>query len=147
MFDTHAHVNFSAYKEDSDEVIKRAQEKGVGMILVGSQYSTSERAVQMAEKYESGVYVAVALHPIHLQEREVSHQVDNKEKVEFVSRAEEFDYDKYLQLGKSSDKIVAIGETGLDYYHLTEDDKDEQITKQKQVLIKHIELAMNWIYL
>lgn len=140
MFDTHAHVNFSAYKEDSDEVIRRAQAKGVDLILVGSQYSTSERAVQMSEKYDN-VYAAIALHPIHLEEKEVFHEVDDQEKVEFVSRAEEFEYDKYLQLSKSSKKVVAIGETGLDYYHLHGEDKDEQITKQKQILVKHIELA------
>jgi len=140
MFDTHAHVNFNAYKDDADEVIKRAQDKGVSVILVGSQFSTSERAIKMAEKYDN-VYSAVALHPIHLEEQVIANKVDNDETVEFVSRAEEFDYRKYLQLAKSNANVVAVGETGLDYFHLKEDARDLQIEKQKQVFIKHIELA------
>src|SRR3989344_6066899 len=95
LIDTHAHLNFNAYKEDSSKVLQRSLGHNVWMINVGSQYLTSKRAVELAEKYENGVYAAVGLHPIHLE-------------------MEVFDYEKYKELAKSK-KVVAIGEIGLDY--------------------------------
>jgi len=67
LVDTHAHVNFNAYKDDAEDVISRSLENNLRMINVGSQYATSKRAVEMAEKYETGVYAAIGLHPIHLE--------------------------------------------------------------------------------
>ena len=94
LFDTHAHVNFNAYKDDSDEVIRRSLAEDVWLINVGSQYSTSRRAVEMAVKYEKGVYAAIGLHPIHV--------------------GDGFDYEKYKELAESK-KVIAVGEIGLDY--------------------------------
>src|SRR3989344_3908024 len=67
LFDSHAHAHFNAYKDDSDEVIKRALDKGVQMVLVGTQIDTSRKAIEVAGKYD-GVWAAVGLHPIHLEE-------------------------------------------------------------------------------
>ncbi len=144
LIDTHSHVNFNAYSKDADEVIKRALNGSTGspqdtvwMINVGSQYSTSKRAVEMAEKYREGVYAAVALHPIHLGP---SKFVDKQEEdifLKFKTKEEKFDKEKYRELASDS-KVVAIGETGLDYYYV-----DEEKTKelQKQVFKQHLELA------
>lgn len=111
MIDTHCHLNFNTYKEDKESVIKRATEAGLSaMINVGSQWDTSLRAVELAEKYPN-LYAAIGLHPIHLFEQEV-----DEEESHFTTRAEEFDYEKYFDLAKSSNKVVAIGECGLDYY-------------------------------
>ena len=65
LIDTHTHVNFRAYKDDGDKVIQRALDKKIWLINIGSQYSTSRRAVDYAQKYQKGVYAAVGLHPIH----------------------------------------------------------------------------------
>jgi TatD DNase family protein len=86
------------------------------MINVGSQYNTSKKAVEIAEKYKQGVYVAVGLHPIHAQ--------DN-----FIKR-------EYQKLAESK-KVVAIGEIGLDY-------KPEYLPfkeHQKKVFLEQLELA------
>ena len=64
LIDTHSHVNFNAFKADADETIGRALADNTQMINVGSQYSTSQRAIEMAEKYQEGVYAAVGLHPV-----------------------------------------------------------------------------------
>src|SRR5680860_867328 len=68
LIDTHAHVNFAAFKDDADETIRRALDNDTWMILVGSELKTSNRALNYANKYEKGVYAAVGLHPVHLQE-------------------------------------------------------------------------------
>ena len=59
LIDTHAHVNFSAFKDDGDEVIRRSLAADTWMILVGAEAKTSKRALEYANKYEKGVYAAV----------------------------------------------------------------------------------------
>jgi TatD DNase family protein len=135
LVDTHTHVNFNAFKEDGDRVIRRSLDSSVWMINVGSQASTSARAVKIAEKYEKGVYAAVGLHPIHLWE-----SYHDFSELSFKTQAEELEVDFYKNLAASK-KVVAIGEIGLDYYHLPKDRADELKKKQKEVLIKQIELA------
>lgn len=111
LIDTHAHVNFKDFKHDWDKVIERSLANNVWLINVGSNYETSKRAVEIAEKYEQGVYAAIGLHPIHAKE-------------------------KYRSLAPSN-KVVAIGEIGLDYY------KEYRVFKEKQkkVFCQQLSLA------
>lgn len=135
MFDTHAHLNFSAYKNDLEEVAKRALEKNITIINVGSQISTSRRAIEIAEKHDK-MFAAVGLHPIHLQDMTVE-----EEGMAFTTRKEEFDHNAYRELA-AQDKVVAIGETGLDYFHIFDETKREEIvTNQKNTFQEHIKLA------
>lgn len=121
--DIHAHANFAAYDTDRDAAIRRALEAGVWMMNVGTQKDTSTSAVALARQYERGVYATVAIHPVHTC---ASHH-DEKEV---------FDPAVYRTLA-ADPKVVAIGECGLDYFHL-----DEQSLKtQKEVFVQHIELA------
>jgi len=135
LFDTHAHVNFSAYKNDADETVRRALETDTWMVNVGTQQDTSKSAVEFASKYPEGVYAAIGLHPSHT----FQHMMDEEES-HFESRAESFDevfYEKLL--GK---KVVAVGECGLDYYRLPEDGtKEAVISKQKEEFIKQLHFA------
>jgi len=136
LIDTHAHVNFNDFKDDSREVIKRALDENIWMINVGAEKKTSERAVKMAEEYKEGVYAAIGLHPSHLVEQDVEYK-ENEEIVKYKSKPEEFDYGFYLNLAKNK-KVVGIGECGLDYYRTSDESFKE---KQKEVFIKHLELA------
>jgi len=157
IIDSHAHLNFNAYKNDVDEVVRRSLDNNVWMINVGSNYETSKRAVEIAERYEKGVYAAIGLHPIHLSSGIFKTKID-KEEVEFETKEEEFDSYKYknLALGKNldsrstqirelakSEKVVAIGEIGLDYYYRpkTKIKLGQFKEKQKEVFLKQLELA------
>jgi len=141
LIDTHAHVNFNAFKSDADEVIRRSLDNNVWMINVGSQYSTSKRAVEMAEKYPEGVYATIGLHPIHLSSGIFKTKVDTEE-IEFQTKEENFDYEKYKDLAKSK-KVVAIGEIGFDYWYRPKTKTKLAVFKEKQrtVLCKQLELA------
>lgn len=141
LIDAHAHLNFSAYKNDADEVIRRSFDNDIWMINVGSQYETSQRAVKMAEKYEKGVYVAIGLHPIHLNNDLVKIKNDTEE-IEIKSREEKFDYKKYKELARSK-KVVAIGEVGLDYYWKPKTKVKLEAFKQKQkeAVLEQLKLA------
>ena len=129
FIDTHAHVNFNAFKDDAEEVIRRSLDNDTWMILVGSEYKTSNRALHFANKYQRGVYAAVGLHPIHLEEGVVDSQEEDNS-YNFVPRKEDFDYGSYEKLAKF-EKVVAIGEIGLDYYHI-DPTKDVVAVKKKQ---------------
>lgn len=141
LIDTHAHLNFHAFKDDTDEVIKRTLENDIWMINVGSQYSTSKRAIEIAGRYEKGIFAAVGLHPIHLHERKVDPAEIGSQEI-FKTRAEEFDYIKYKELAESL-KVVAVGEIGLDYYYKPKTKKKlEQFKeKQKETFLKQFNLA------
>jgi len=142
FIDTHAHVNFNAFSKDGEEVLKKALDEGVRVVNVGSQYSTSERAVEYAHKFNTGVYAAVGIHPIHLDKKTV--HLDSEElasALEIKANGEDYDAEKYFELAKD-EKVVAIGEVGLDYHHFEEEaNVGDLIQKQKEVLIKFIELA------
>jgi len=140
LIDTHAHLNFKDYKDDADVVIRRALDNDVWMIFVGSEYKTSQRGLDLANKYEKGVYSAIGLHPVHLEDQQVASQ-DKDNSYNFRTRAEEFNYDNYEKLAKF-EKVVGIGEIGLDYYHINLADNVAQIKKkQHDVLIKQLKLA------
>lgn len=146
LIDTHCHVNFNAFKDDGDEVIKRALEAGVGIIMPGSQIDTSKRAVEYAERFHHPfVKAAIGLHPIHLEDREVDDaEVGSQNK--FRTRKESFRRATYEDLIKLSGKIVAVGEVGLDYWRLPADAKTQEYCKQHQgdTLNEQLDLALDY---
>lgn len=145
LFDVHTHVQFAAFKDDADLVIRNALDAGVWMINVGTQRDTSVKAVEIANQHAEGVYATVGLHPIHtektyhdLQELGIVQQSADYESIDggFISRGEMFDYDYYKKLAENP-KVVAIGECGLDYYRLGEETKE----RQKAAFLRQVELA------
>ncbi|MFA6533635.1 MAG: TatD family hydrolase [Patescibacteria group bacterium] len=143
LFDSHCHINFNAYKDDAEEVIRRSLSKGIWLINIGSQLSTSARSIKIAEKYPEGVYAVVGLHPIHLTGDITESATFNGEEYKFVTKQEKFDYNKYKELALSSEKVVGIGEVGLDYYYFGENKLPaEEIKKvQRETLAGFIKLA------
>lgn len=138
FFDAHTHVQFAAFKTEWREVIERARKRGVAMINVGTQRDTSEGAIKTAEAFETGVYAAVGLHPVHTEKsyHDVKELGTEEKTMEFTSRGEEFDYEVYKKLALHP-KVVAIGECGFDYYRLIEETKE----KQKAVFLEHMRLS------
>ena len=97
LVDTHAHLNDPQFERDLDQVLDRAQEAGVSVIVtVGYDLESSERAVELAALHEK-VFTAVGIHPNHSVE------------------TSETDWARIEELARA-DKVVAIGETGLDFY-------------------------------
>ncbi|MBI4363260.1 MAG: TatD family hydrolase [Candidatus Doudnabacteria bacterium] len=134
LFDTHTHVNFAAFKDDRDEVIKRALAENTWLINVGTQADTSKTAVDLAAKYPEGVYAAIGLHPVHTWQ-----QMLDEEESHFKTREEHFDTTLYQSM--ITDKVVAVGECGLDYFRLREDNKEKAIELQKQAFVAQINFA------
>ncbi len=143
VFDTHCHLNFRDFQDDHLEVVQRALDNDVYILLVGSELRTSKRAVDLADKFDQGVYSSVGLHPIHLESVSVENEGEEGG-YKFRSRGEEFLEEEYQKLIDSSDKVVALGETGLDYYHIKADSEKEQEevkSLQQEVFRKQLDLA------
>lgn len=119
LIDTHCHLNFKDFDKDRDEIIKRCLKNGIEIINVGVDYKSSKEVIDLAEKYDKGVYATIAIHP---------HNVEK----------DTFDAKKFKEMAKNK-KVVGVGETGLDHlFH----ESDENIHKlQEKVFIQHLELA------
>ncbi len=148
MIDTHCHLNLKVLVNQAEQVIRRAKEAGVDRFIVpGTDVETSKKAIELAEKY-SEVYAAVGIHPhnvfeIHeeapprrLSQKQVSSLLSNK-----VTVLEEL---------LVNNKVVAIGEVGLDkhYYKKTKYENyqidPEFVQAQKQLFIEQIKLAIKY---
>lgn len=93
FFDTHSHPQFHDYAEDREEVFSRMKDERVSTIVVGTHFSTSKEAVALARN-NSGVFACIGVHPNDSEE---------------MFNAGEFK-------GLLDEKVVAIGECGLDYF-------------------------------
>ncbi|HRH23079.1 MAG TPA: TatD family hydrolase [Candidatus Magasanikbacteria bacterium] len=135
MIDTHCHIHFKAFENNRDEVIARAKEKNMILNLVGTQESTSKKGVDMAEKYD-WMYATIGLHPIHIHEVDVYEETTN-----FTSRGEDFNPEFYRELAKNP-RVIAVGETGLDRFHIPKDQSEKDIlAAQSDVFRKHYDVA------
>ena len=100
LTDTHAHLDFPDFDGQLDAVLVRAREAGVARIItIGIDRDSCRKALAIAEKYDQ-VFAAVGLHPCSVMDEGA---------MEFL--------DELPALARHP-KVVAIGETGMDYYHL-----------------------------
>jgi TatD DNase family protein len=112
LIETHAHLDYPDFAPDFDDVLRRANDAGVTRIItIGTSIANSRRAVELAEKH-SNVFAVIGVHPT----------VDDKS-VEDVT-------EPLRELAKSP-RVVAIGETGLDYHRLP----SVEARKQKNVQV------------
>jgi TatD DNase family protein len=99
LVDTHAHLDFPEFAGEVDAVVDRARKAGVSRIIaIGTTLKSSRQALRFAEQYPE-VYAVVGIHPTSVSE----------EREDFINE---------LQQLVDHPKVVAIGETGLDYHYL-----------------------------
>ncbi len=119
LTDTHCHLDYNKFDSDRAEVIQRALDSGLIRLLVpGLQHRSSKDAVRLAESHPS-VYAAVGFHPTDLKE--------------FSEKT----FQEVKELA-SHPKVVAIGEIGIDYYWVKEEDKR---AIQREVLQQQLQFA------
>ena len=111
LIDTHAHLNFAAFDADRETVIENSLAEGIFMINAGANFESSRAAVQIAQKYEAGVWAAIGLHPLNLSgQKRISRDLPE----DFCEDG--FSAEKYFPLAELK-KVVAVGEIGLDCYY------------------------------
>ena len=119
--DAHSHLHGKEYDHDRAVVLARMREDGVGPIVVGTDISESRKAVALAE-LNSDIWATIGQHP-----------TDN--------HVEDFDADAYRELAESN-KVVAIGECGLDYFRLKAGREVEEKARQKELFLNQLALAI-----
>jgi TatD DNase family protein len=127
FFDTHAHLDYPDYAADLNDVVARAQASGISKVIsIGTSLESSRRAVQLAEKFP-GVFAAVGWHPTE------------------AAKAPDDLRPALRELAKHP-KVVAIGETGLDYHRLPGGDPENARYKQRQaeVFQQQLEVAIEF---
>jgi len=112
LIDTHSHLNLAAFDKDRAAVIKKNLLNNIWVLNIGTNLYTSKKALEIAEQYDRGVYASVGLHPINLDTGLLKMKSDRLEGSHFEKG---FDSQAYQDLARS-DRVVAIGEIGLDYY-------------------------------
>lgn len=123
IFDTHSHYADSAFDGDRDELLAALPDKGVRFAaLAGSSMQDSAENFALAQKY-GYIYAAVGVHPESVDETPSDYR------------------EKLTELVKSSEKVRAIGEIGLDY-HYENYDRDKQILFFRQQLELARELSL-----
>ena len=121
IIDTHIHLDNEKYYDDVDEVISDALRDGVERFIIpGADPKDLSRAKMLSEKYEE-IYYAVGMHP---------YDMDNYN-------------EEIIREAVKDERCIAIGECGLDYFRLPEDEleKEVEIKAQKDVFRAHIRLA------
>lgn len=120
MIDTHIHLNDNAYNDILNEIIKSANKNGINkMIVMGCDYQSSLKAIEIAKKYDN-IYAMVGLHPS---------EVDKENDKEL----------NWLKKLLKEEKVIGIGEIGLDLYW-TKENKELQIEyfeKQLQLSLEY----------
>jgi len=127
FYDTHAHLGFPDFASDLNDVVARASDAGIAKIItIGTDAESSARAVAIADQFPN-VFAAVGWHPTHV--------LDAPEDVRPNLR----------ELAKHP-KVVAIGETGLDYYRREKDssspaDFEHYKKRQAEIFQQQLEVA------
>lgn len=114
LIDTHAHLDYTDYDPDRTEVIARAAAAGVTEIIsIGTRIDSSARAVELAGNFPN-IWATVGIHPCE------------------AGAAPDDAVERLRALAKSSSRVVAVGEIGLDYHHLPESPAEAEANKRRQ---------------
>jgi TatD DNase family protein len=121
MIDVHAHLEQPDYDPDREQVIEMCKQKLNAVVTCCAHPNDFKLTMDMVDKNKNFIFATFSTHPIYVKE------IDEKQKNEF--------FDLIIE---NKDKIVGIGETGLDYFHVKENECRE---KQKELFREHISLA------
>jgi len=121
LFDTHAHLHFPEFGSDLQAVLERARAAGVaGMVTIGTDRETNPAAVAVAERWPD-VHATVGIHPHDAAE------------------ATEADFEAMESLARSSARVVALGEMGLDFFRgLSPPDVQERVFRRQIGLARRL---------
>ena len=118
LIDTHCHLDFADFDSERDELVARARDAGVAqMVTISTRVRKLDRLLALTERY-ANVFCSVGTHP--------------------NNAGDELDVtaDELVRLAEAHEKVVAIGEAGLDYFYDTQKPEDQQTG-----LRRHIEAA------
>lgn len=123
IFDTHSHLNMYDDEKSLLSIINEMIEQNIVTICVGVDINSSEKAIELSKKYCKNIFPAIGIHPSDTN-------LFWNQKMETLKKIENW---------IKTEKIIAIGESGLDYYR-----GDSFKKQQKWFLVEHLKLAMKY---
>ena len=123
MIDCHCHLEQKEYSQSRDKVIEECKRELKALITSSAHPKDIKLTLELADKYKGFVYAVIGLHPEYIKEL-------TEEQIEKTIKA----------IKENKDKIVGIGEVGLDYFWIKEQEARE---KQKHLFRKFVQLAKN----
>lgn len=134
LIDSHCHLDHFYYKKDLSEIIARAKKANVKYIITnGIDYETNLESLKIAEKYPQIVKLALGFYPTDALDRE--YDEENKKGADNIHSKKTIE-DSIALIEQNKDKIIAIGEIGLDLY------TGKNLSAQLKTLDKMIKLAI-----
>ena len=114
IIDSHCHLDYEPLVNNIDQVLLDAKKNNItNLLTIGTSLDSSKKVLELVSKYPN-VYGAIGIHP--------NSTTGNLEKLNEI-----------LLLKKKNKKIVAFGETGLDYFYKRSDKKDQILAFEKHV--------------
>jgi len=124
LIDSHCHLNSEEFKNSYKEIIADCLEKEIGLLNIGADFETSKRAVEIAGEYlDKPIYASIGMHPENLNKK--------------------FEQEKFQNL--ITNKVVAVGEIGLEYYYMKEIEKlkiNKLREKQRDLFVAQLSFAV-----
>jgi TatD DNase family protein len=121
IFDTHCHPHFPQYDQDRDEILYKAFSEKVRMIAVGTSIEDSIDAINLSKKYPGKIWASVGVHPTEwkniIEEKDLNDLAKNRE-------------------------VVAIGECGLDYWHILKEEPN-RVEAIKNIQKENFKIQIN----
>lgn len=121
MIDAHCHVDFKEFNRNREEIIERAKKKLSLIINSGASLGGNRRTLKLVEEYSGFLYGSLGFHPVNASKADES----------IINQA-------FKEINDNINNIVAIGETGLDFNHITDPSKRN---RQIEVFKSFISLA------
>ena len=139
LIDTHSHIHFPPFAQDRAEILLRMREKRIATITIGTSLGTSEAGIVFAES-EPDVWASVGLHPEHLTS---TFQDEN----EGIVGESTLDVERFKKIATSSLRVVAIGETGLDFYRIDQGMTQEHARQAQETSFRQHLLVAHELHL
>ena len=121
LFDSHAHYNDEKFNEDREEILQTVLDAGVTKaICAGYSLESSKEAVKIANNYPN-IYAIIGISPNDIPEKSMQYEPNLDKQL------------KQIEELATNEKVVAIGEIGLDYYWNKENKDEQKLAFQKQI--------------
>ncbi|MBW3019292.1 TatD family hydrolase [Candidatus Woesearchaeota archaeon] len=134
LVDDHCHLTHDQYKKDLNKVLERSKKAGVKAIVCsGVNTPTNREALALAEKHKDIVKCSMGIYPVDALGLGAD-EIGLARQTEPIDLDAEFDF-----IRKNKDKIVAIGETGLDYHWVKDEEHQKQMREIFQKVIEFTE--------
>lgn len=121
MIDAHCHVDFKEFNKNREEVVARAKKKLIAIINSGATLGGNRRTLKLVEDYKGFIYGTLGFHPVDASKADYN----------IIEQA-------FKEIHENIDKVVAVGETGLDFHHIED---TEARNRQIKVFRSFIDLA------